>query len=84
MLAALVCRNMSIQCTIQERVVWLTAGEAMLEVQPEVLQDPAAWLAASDGPRRPGCHGRTIGTIGMGRGSRRLTSATGLRGRLRV
>jgi uncharacterized protein YaeQ len=41
-LAALVARSMSIQCTIQERVVWLTAGEATLEVQPEVLQDPAA------------------------------------------
>jgi uncharacterized protein YaeQ len=40
-LAALASRNMSIQCTIQDGVAWLTSGEATIEAHPEVLQDPS-------------------------------------------
>lgn len=40
-LAALACRSMSIQCTIQDGVAWLTSGAATVEVHPEMLQDPA-------------------------------------------
>jgi uncharacterized protein YaeQ len=38
-LAALASRAMSIQCTIQDGVAWMTSPEATIEAHPEVLQD---------------------------------------------
>lgn len=37
-LAALVERNMDVQVTVQDGVVWMTVGEKVLEVQPEIRQ----------------------------------------------
>jgi uncharacterized protein YaeQ len=40
-LAALVERNMQWQCTVQDRQLWITAGEHSVEVSPLILRDPA-------------------------------------------
>ncbi len=37
-LAALASRNMTVQCTIQDGVAWLTSGETTVEAHPELLR----------------------------------------------
>lgn len=41
-LAALAARNMNIQCVIQDGIIWFTAGEVTVQVEPE-------WLRGEDG-----------------------------------
>jgi uncharacterized protein YaeQ len=36
-LAALARRNMQLQCTIQDRQVWLTDGEVTVAIEPAIL-----------------------------------------------
>ena len=36
-LAALAARNMSLQCVIQDGIIWFTAGEVTVQVEPEWL-----------------------------------------------
>jgi len=37
-LAALAARNMSLQCVIQDGIIWFTAGEVTVQVEPDWLQ----------------------------------------------
>jgi uncharacterized protein YaeQ len=39
-LAALAARSMSLQCVIQDGIIWFTAGEVTVQVEPEWLLGP--------------------------------------------
>jgi uncharacterized protein YaeQ len=43
-LAKLAQRTMQLQCTIQDRHVWIDNGEISVEIEPVMLKDPTATL----------------------------------------
>lgn len=48
-LAALANRNMQLQCSIQERLIWITADAGAVQVEPHVLM-----MKAEENSSRPG------------------------------